>query len=215
MTTRLERALLPLAALLSMAQSAPAVPDLEIAALGNGPYSRMHMLLEKTIFSVDVLTVDVWFDASVQQQFRTLASGQRYSPALAGRIADVAVNAGQVHASLTFERGVALNRWVEGVRDSLEGAWRAGLISEQDYRGVSDGLPRWFGVVADRGFERGDRILYRGYPDRLRTVLVSHTGEVLVDQTDRGDGPRRTLLAGYFAPGSDFREPLIRSLLQE
>lgn len=206
--------ILPLVALFSLVQPAQGVPDMDTAALANGPYSRMSMLLEKTIFSVDVLTVEVRFAAPAQQQFSRLATGARYSPELERSIADVAVEAEQVYASLTFERNVSLSRWVDGVRESLENAWRTGLISEAQYREVSEGLPRWFDVVATRGFMTGDRILYRGYPDRMRTVLVSNTGEVLLDQTDPGEDPRRTLMAGYFAPGSDFRTPLVRSLLQ-
>lgn len=208
-------AILTLALLLPVSQSASGTPDLDTASLAEGPYSRMEMLLEKTIFSVDVLTVEVRFDVPTQQQFRTAASGREYTPELSRQLADIAVNAEHVYASLHFERNVGLSRWVAGVRDSLETAWRAGLITEGSYREVSDGLPRWFAVVAERGFARGDRILYRGYPDRLRTVLVANDGRVLLDQTDAGAGPRRALLAGYFAPGTDFREPLIRSLLQE
>lgn len=208
-------AIVAFAALLQAAQPVPPTIDLDTGALARGPYSRMEMLLEKTIFSVDVLTVEVRFDPRAQQQFQKIAAGRQYSPELARQIADVAVNVEHVYASLEFERSVGLTRWVEGVRQSLETAWRAGLISEDSYRDVSGGLPRWFAVVAERGFERGDRILYRGYPDRLRTVLVAHDGRVLLDQTDNGEDPRRTLLAGYFAPGTDFREPLIRSLLTE
>jgi hypothetical protein len=113
-----------------------------------------------------------------------------------------------------FQRNVSLDRWVSGVRDSLEKAWQAGLITESNYRHVSGSLPRWFEVIAARGFEQGDQLRYRIYPQRLRTVLVSHDGKVLVDQTDGGEEPRRALLAGYFAPGGDTRRGLIESLGQ-
>jgi hypothetical protein len=205
-------ALWPLAALLAVAQPPAGVPDLQTSELATGPYSRMRMLLEKTIFSIDVLTVDVQVDEPTRQRFRAVADGQPYSRARADRIAGAAIDAQQLYVQLEFVRDVPFNRWVDGVRDSLERAWRAGLIREEHYRSVSDSLPRWFQAAVERGFEAGDRILYRGYPDRLRTLLVSRAGDVLLDQTDRGTDPRRALLAGYFAPGTDFREPLIRSL---
>jgi hypothetical protein len=107
---------------------------------------------------------------------------------------------------------VPLHRWVDGVRENLERAWRAGLIAQDNYERVSRNLPIWFHVIAERGFRNRDALLYRVYPDRLRTVLVSAAGEVFVDQTDAGAAPRRALMAGYFAPGSDIREPLVRSL---
>jgi hypothetical protein len=191
-----------------------AVPDLQEDKLATGPYSRMHMLLEKTVFAVDVLTVEVRFDTGTQGRFRTLAQQHSDPAALAGRVADAAVHADEVFIRLEFKRDVSLNRWVAAVRESLDKARQAGIIDDSNLHHVSDNLPVWFHSVTDRGFKYGDQILYRGYPDRLRTVLVSADGTVLLDQTDAGAAPRLALLGGYFAPGTDFREPLIRSLLQ-
>jgi hypothetical protein len=190
------------------------VPDLQVDQLATGPYSRMHMLLEKTLLAVDVLTVEVRFDESTRQQFLKLVHRGGGSDELVGRIADAAVRAGQVFIRLEFKRDVSLNRWVEAVRDSLAKAWRSGLIDEESFRHVSGNLPLWFRGIAQRGFKAGDQILYRGYPDGLRTVLASADGHVLLDQTDRGAASREALLGGYFAPGTDFREPLVRSMLQ-
>jgi hypothetical protein len=200
-------------ALLQPAQSPSGVPDLDVEALASGPFSSMHMLMEKTIFGVDVLTIDVRFDRATQERFRTLAGSPPLSSQAIDRIAAAAVDAGEVWASIAFRRRVSLSQWLDGVGDSLGRASRAGLIQEQTYRELMANLPRWFAAVAERGFQAGDRILYRGYPDRLRTLLVTPEGRVLVNHVGEGAAPRRTLLAGYFAPGSDTREPLVRSLL--
>jgi len=191
-----------------------AVPDLQEDRRATGPYSRMHMLLEKSVFAVDVLTVEVRFDPATQVRFRTLAQQRGDSETFMGRMAEAAVHADEVFIRLEFKRDVALNRWVAAVRESLEKARHAGIIDESTLRHVSDNLPVWFHGIADRGFRYGDRILYRGYPDRLRTVLVTADGKVLLDQTDAGTAPRLALLGGYLAPGTDFREPRIRSLPQ-
>lgn len=196
------------------AQGPATAQDLDVNALASGPYSRMHMRLEKTILSVDVLRIEMRFDRQTQQRLQHLASGRRFADNFVAPIADAAIRAEQVFVDLAFERHVSLERWVEGVRESLEMARRSGLIPEERRRHVSDNLPRWFQAVAARGFEKGDHILYRGYPERMRTVLVSNQGAILVDQTDRGASPRRALLAGYFAPGTDFRKPLVQSLFQ-
>lgn len=193
--------------------SAQPTPDMERDALATGAFSRMHMLYERTIFNIDVLTVDMQFDEPSQRAFREAAAGRGYSDELAERVATIALDATNVFLAVEFRRDVSLDRWVSGVRENLRMAHQWGVIDVETYRHVSEQLPRWFRSIADRGFREGDRILYRAYPDRLRTVLVGVDGRIFVDQTDRGAGPRRALLGGYFAPGSDFREPLVRSLL--
>ena len=189
-------------------------PDLQLNGLATGPYSRMHMLLEKTFLAVDVLTVEIRFGQRTQQQFQGIVERGGTSQALISRLADAAVQANDVFIALEFKRDVSLDRWVEAVRDSLGKARRAGIIDEATFHHVSDNLPVWFHGIAERGFRDGDRILYRAYSDSLRTVLVTADGHVLLDQTDRGTAPRLALLGGYFAPGTQFREPLIESLLQ-
>ena len=191
------------------------VPDLQADELATGPYARMHMRYEKHILfvGVDVLTIEMRFDGATQSRFQQLATGREYSPHLAEQIASAAVDAQNVFVSVEFQRDVSLAQWVGAVRDSLGKAERWGVIDQNTYRHVSDQLPNWFSVIADRGFREGDRILYRGRPDRMRTVLVGREGRVLVDHTDDGSAPRRAMLGGYLAPGGDFRAPLVRSLL--
>jgi hypothetical protein len=109
---------------------------------------------------------------------------------------------------------VPLNRWIGVVRDNLEQAREGGLITKDVEQKVGDGLSGWFAALKDRGYLKGDRLLYAVTPDALRTVVVSAGGQVLVDFTERDPGGRRVVLASYFAPKSDFREPLLRSLVE-
>lgn len=189
-------------------------PDLDLGSLASGPFSRMHMLLEKTVFRVDVLTLEVRFGQETARRLEETARGKQLSAAIADRIAEAAVDADEAYVDLEFLRGVSLDRWVQGVRESLTLGRRAGLIDEKTLLHVHRRLPEWFAVVAERGFRKGDQILYRAYPDRMRTVLISNDGRVLLDQVDKGASPGRAMLAGYFAPGTDFREPLIGSLFE-
>ncbi len=206
--------LLPAALLVSIqVQLPPGAPPMEVDALAAGPYSTARMLLEKTVFGFDVLTVEVRFDSATQERIRKAAGSKPVSADLIDQVALAAVDASDVFARLEFLRNVSLDRWVEGASDGLRKGWQAGIIDEETYRYVAGNLAHWFRGISERGFRRGDQVLYRGYPDRLRTVLVSNSGEVLLDQTDQGASHRRALLAGYFAPGTDFREPLVRSLL--
>ena len=87
-------AVVSLVAALTLAQTpAPGVSGLQLDSLAEGPYARMHMLFEKTIFGVDILTVDFRFDAAMQRRLRDLAQGQTYTDALAARVADAVVTA--------------------------------------------------------------------------------------------------------------------------
>jgi hypothetical protein len=50
--------------------------------------------------------------------------------------------------------------------------------------------------------------------DTLHTVFRVAEGDILLDQVDVGPQRRLAVLGGYFAPKSDFRESLVRSLFR-
>jgi hypothetical protein len=195
-----------------MAQGA--LPSLDSGELAQGPYSYMHMLLQKTILRINVATIEVRVDKAAQGRLAGLGRGQVYSDGLAQQLAAVAIGAERAVVQMKFKRDVSLDRWVGVVRDNLEQARKAGLILPELEKRVSQGLPQWFEPLKKRGYEKGDRLIYAVMPDSLRTVVVSTAGQVLVDRMEREQGTRRVVMASYFAPGSDFREPLLRSLLE-
>jgi hypothetical protein len=197
-----------------LALAAGDVPSLQAKTLARGPYSSMHMLLEKTFLKVDVAKIDVRFDKQTQARFAKLAKGKTYSKALGQELAKAAIGADTAVVQLKFLRDVSLDQWVDGVRQSLEKASRAGLITNELRQRVSVGLPVWFQAIKERGFSEGDRLLYGIGPEALRTVIVSHDGKVLVDRSDTGADKPRMVLATYFAPDTDYREPLLESLLK-
>lgn len=176
--------------------------------------AHMSALLDKTILGIDVLRVDIDFDRETASALRDLARRGDYSDELAHQIAARAYRADHAFVRARFQRDVSLDQFVDGARGSLRRAYEAGMINEEMYGAASRGLPRWFGALRERGFREGDRLLYRAHPHRLRTVIVDREGNELLDRTDLGVAPRLTLLGGYFAPGTDLREPLIRSLFE-
>ena len=189
-----------------------ALPSLESGELAQGPYAYMHMLLQKTILRINVATIEVRIDKPAQSRLAGLARGQAYSDALAQQMAGVAIGAERAVVQMKFKRDVSLDRWMGVVRENLEQARKAGLIAVDLERRVGQGLPQWFAALKDRGYEKGDRLIYSVGPDSLRTVVVATNGQVFVDRMEREQGSRRVVMASYFAPGSDFREPLLRSL---
>ena len=190
-----------------------AVPAVDTASLASGPYSEMSALLEKTIFKVDVLTLRIRVGRCEADRLERVLRGGRHSDALADSVAEIMVSANDAWARIVFERGVGLGQFLDGVLGNVRKAWKAGLIEAADYERMSEMLPVWFGFLEDRRIREGDRLLYRIRKESLRTIYVGVEGAVLLDQTDLGASPPRILLGSYFAPGSDFRKALVRSLL--
>jgi len=200
------------ALLLGPALVAGGLPSLDSPELGQGPFAAMHMLLQKTVLKINVANIDVRFDKATQSKLAELARDKPYSYALDDQLARVAIAAPHAVVQMQFVRDIPLNRWIGVVRDNLELAREAGLIGRDLEQKVSNGIPQWFAPLADRGYKKGDRLLYAITPDTFRTVVLSDGGQVLLDMGEHEAGSRRVVLASYFAPKSDTREPLIRSL---
>jgi len=179
--------------------------------LGALPFGHMHMLLEKTIFKVDVLTLDVCLDARTAEAIapwaRTGAEGS-----MADSIADVAMAAPSATGLIRFRRGVSLGQFLDGIRDEQKKAVDAGLLERATFDMITDSLPAWFDFLQERGIHEDDRIAYEFRGDSLRTIFRDAGGPVLLDRTDVGSQRRISVLATWFAPGSAFRRPLLRSL---
>lgn len=180
--------------------------------LANGPFSHMHMLLEKTVLKVDVAKIEVAVDKPTQDKLAAAASGKPFSPALESELAKIVLHADEAIIQMRFVRDVSLSQWIDGVRESLDKAVAAGLLAPALKKQVSDGLPTWFKAAEARGLKTGDRILYRVRPSSLRSMIVQNDGKVVVDRTDEGADKSDMALASYFAPGTDYRTLLLQSL---
>jgi hypothetical protein len=165
------------------------------------------------MLKINVADIDVRVDKPTQVKLAQAAAGQPYSEALDYRLAPIAIAAPRAVVQMQFVRDVPLNRWMGVVRDNLEQARDAGLITKDVEHRVSEALPNWFAPLKDRGYEKGDRVVYSVTPEALRTVVVSAGGQVLLDMTEHDEGARKVVLSSYFAPKSDTREPLLRSLV--
>ena len=190
------------------------LPALEGGDLGQGPFASMHMLLQKTVLNINVATIDVRFDKGTQAKLAQIATGKAYAPDLAHQLALAALDAKHAVVVMQFKRDIPLNRWIGVVKDSLEEARKATLITRDVEKTVGDSLAEWFGALKDRGYEKDDRLIYAVMPDSVRSVVVSKGGQVLVDRVDPGHSGRRVVLGSYFATGSEFREPLLKSLFE-
>jgi hypothetical protein len=182
--------------------------------LGESRYATMRMLFEKTIFKVDVLTLEVRFGPETAARLQALAEGRRRTSALADSIAAVALEADDAFIRLHFERNVSLDQFLNGVRGNTRAARDAGIITPEQYDDLTASLPMWYDFLAERGIKDGDEMLYRIRGDSLYTMYRTVEGDVPLNQVDVGDFRRRSVLGGYFAPRSEFRAKLIESLFR-
>lgn len=181
----------------------------DTASLGEGPAARACMLMERTLFKVDVLTLYVHFGPETAGAIRRLVEQGAPRDSIAG----VAMRSRDAYARIEFVRNVGMDRFFDGVRDDLRRAVRAGIVDQEAFDEVSTGLPTWYSFLAGRGVREGDQVLYRIRGDTLRSGYRSAEGELLLDQIDVGAQRRLSVLGAYFVEGSSFREGLLDSLV--
>ena len=183
--------------------------------LARGSSVQMQTLLEKTIFNVDVLWLTLQLGGTTGERLRTISSERSLSDEVADSVASIAVDAECAVAQLDFVRDISRDRFLDGLRDSARKAWEASLLDEETYRFIEDASSEWYPFLRDRGVRDGDRMTYRIRGDTLHIEYRAPDGEVLMDDTDVGAGRSRSVLAGYFAPGSDFRDGLMEALFRD
>lgn len=175
------------------------------------PVVVMHMLLERTFLKVDVLTLEVYVAGVAGAEVERLA-GEAGTNAVADSIAAVIFAAPVVGARIEFLRGASLSQFVSEVRASMRRAVDAGMLLRDEADGIAAHLPVWYAFLEDRGIRPGDVQRYRISGDTLHTTYADAGGRVLLDQVDVATASRNAVLGSYFAPRSDFRGPLLRSL---
>jgi len=186
----------------------------DTTGLATGPSARMRMLFEKTFLGVDILRIDVRMGREEAARIDEMRGRKEVTgDALRDSVAAIALDARDAWARIEFQRDLGVGRFLDGIRDNMKRATRAGVITPATYRSVSDALPTWYAFLDGRGIRKGDRMFYRVRGDSLHTAYVAVEGDTLLDQTDVGPDRRLTFLGGYFAPETDFREPLVESLL--
>ena len=199
------------AVLASALTGALAVPVDPIPRPDSEPSLTIRTLLEKTIFQVDVLTLELWLGPETVRRLTPLLplEDDDKSREAAARIA---LDSRDAWAEMVFQRDVSLDQFLGGIDENMRKARDAGLITNEEYHLVADGLSRSYAPLAANGIAKGDRIFYRILGDTLHTVYQRRGGGLVVDQTDIGPERRLSLLGSFFVEGSDFRSGLVGSL---
>ena len=192
----------------ALAQKGP----VDTVPFGQRGYGHMKMLLEKSIFKIDVLTLDVLIDDAVAGRLEAIIDGREYTNDIADSIVDAVVTAHEALAHIVFLRNVSADRFLDAVDEDMKRAVNSELLGEADYRRIMDSLPASFKFLDSLQIQKGDEIWYRIRGDTLRTVYRRANGTVELDQTDVGPDRPRSVLGTYFAEKSSFRKGLIESL---
>jgi len=172
------------------------------------------MVLEKTIFQVDVVQVTMRVDSSGADRLAPLAAEDEPSPALADSVAAIVLSTPDVDVDLRFVHGASQKQFLNGIRDNLKLLVKVGWMSEAQSESLQGKLAGWYAFLKDRGIRVGDTMLYRVRGDTIRYVYVGVGDEVLLDFVGNDPADRVSVLGSYLVPGSDFRNKLVESLLQ-
>ncbi len=172
----------------------------------------MRGRVEKTIFAVDVLAMRLRVDAATASRLDAAAGTREWAPELADTLAALVFGAREAWATVEFHRGFDRERMIEGIRRNIRGAVDAAMIDTSSYRAMTDSLPRWLHFLEGRGVQEDDTLHYRLRDDTVRVLYRAADGRVLADERHVSRIRRDGILARYLAPGSDFREGLLRSL---
>jgi len=193
--------------------AAQAVPPqkTDVVLDGRAPFSRMHAVLEKTIFKVDVLALDLCLDSTTAAVIGQFATGPR-SGERDDSIARAVIGASRAIARIEFLRDISFSQFADGIGEEQKKAVEAGLLADSTHRMVADSLPHWFAFLENRRIRDGDMVFYDFNGDTLRTVFLGVNGEILMDRIDQGRERRTSVLATYVAPKSGFRRGLLQSL---
>jgi len=172
----------------------------------------MSTLMEVTIFGIDVLTLTVRVSPETGDRLGTLVEGRDYSDALADSVAAVILETDDLWARQVFERDASRDRMLDGMAETSRRALEAGYIGQAHHDDFVEGLPEMFDFLEERGIEEGDEVFFRIRGDTVRTLYRTSGGEVLMDRSVVDPEARRGSVPGFFAPGTRFREGLVRSL---
>lgn len=199
--------------LLSIGRPDPASGQASACEQGVAPVD-LEMLLEKTIFNVDVLTLSVTLGGPHADTLRSIDPTDEPTRQAEDSVAVMATRSTCANSELEFLRNVSLDQLLDAIRNSSRAAHEAGFIAPETYDLIDRSLPEWYAFLDERGVRDGDRMSYRIRGDTLGILYRAPDGEVLLDQTEIDAARRQSVLAGYFAPGSDFRDGLMESFFR-
>ncbi|MGB5525937.1 MAG: hypothetical protein WBN79_03675 [Gemmatimonadota bacterium] len=188
---------------LSTVGSAPAQEDQAVCC------TRFDYVLEKTIFKVDAVRLDLTIRGETPTRVAELVTGRADPRAWSDSVAALYLAADQARVRMTFLRSFGLNRFLDANRDVMEKLSKAGWITEDEFRELDRENRARFEGLAEDGIRDGDVIEHEVRGDTVTTRYTDVTGTVRIDGLLVGSAERRVLMGSLFGPESDFRQGLL------
>jgi len=182
--------------------------------VGVGDGARLTMLLEATIFNVDVANVEALLGPQDAAAVAAIAERSRIDDEARAQITEILLGAESCVITMRFLRDASWDRFLDGTRKNLERAVEADILTEDEFDELWQVFVADFAQMQERGVRKGDAVYYRVDPDRVRTVYFDGDENVLVSVDRGGDARVRGTLGAYFGPRSEFSRELIESLEQ-
>ena len=171
--------------------------------------ARFDYVLEKTIFKVDAVRLDLTIRGDTPNRVAQLVTGRVDPRAWSDSIAALYLGADQALVRMTFLRSFGLNRFLDANRDVMEKLFEAGWITEGELRELDRENRARFEALASDGIRDGDMIEHELRGDTVTTRYTDVTGTVRIDGILVGSQERRVLMGSLFGPESDFRQGLL------
>lgn len=177
-------------------------------------YTEASALLEKTIFRLDVALLTLRLGPETTFELENLARAQGGGAIDEDELVEVAIRTRGSSARLQFLRDLGFDRFLDGIRNGLDAAKKAGWVDQEFAFSLSANFPLFYSSLRERGVKEGDTMFYFIRGDTLRTVFRTMDGETVVDQTDVGSMAVLSVMGGFLSPESDFHDKLLESLVQ-
>ncbi len=189
--------------------------DLNTDTLATGPYSRMSTRFRKSffMFGVEIVDVRIRFGMQTADRLEAAARSNGSGNRTVDRLAEIALRSEDALVEIHFLRPVNLGLFLGELKRNSRAVYECGLIDLDLYQEIASSLTSWYSFLNGRGVRANDRMIYRIEGEGFRVVYQSGDARVLFDRCYEGPKRRLAILGAYFHSGSEFRNPLIRSVL--
>ncbi|MCL7960481.1 MAG: hypothetical protein M8861_09835 [marine benthic group bacterium] len=171
--------------------------------------AHFDYVLEKTIFKVDAVRLDLTIRDETPDRVEELVTGRADPRAWSDSVAAMYLGVDRASVRMTFLRSFGLNRFLDANRDVMEKLAKAGLITEEELEDLDAENRARFAGLAEDGIRDGDVIEHELRGDTVTTRYTDVTGAVRIDGLLVGSAERRMLLGSLFGPNSEFRNGLL------
>jgi hypothetical protein len=198
---------------------APAVERARDVQEAPSPFARIQYKHERTFLKVDVIQLDVTVADEVGREVDRLVAAYHDvdsgpgAPALEDSIADAYLRTPSADVSMLFLRSVSHRQFTGGRDDALEVMVGEDLLTEEEAEALTEDTDQMFAFLRSAPLRSGDKIRYTVRGDTVRTRVIWEDGTVALDEVRTTRRHRLYTMGSLFAPGAEFRNGLLRTIL--